>query len=496
MDRKKIIGIDLGTSSVKTIIMNQSGKIESVASNEYGINIPKPGFAEQDPNDWYLSAIKTIKTALNESGATSDQIEGIGLSGQMHGLVCLDGSGKILRPAIIWADQRSSAQVKRVYESLGFEKMSKWTGNPLSTGFMLASWLWIVENEPDIAQRTTCLLLPKDYLRYKLTGLFGSEPSDASSTSMFDIHDRVWSQKLLDSMGIDKKLLPKIYNSESVSGGLSQLSANDTGLLSGTPVIFCGADQAMQAIGRGVINPGSLSCAISTGGTLITTINNPYYDPGLRIHCMCHALPNKWYLMAATLSAGLSLRWLRDSIIKTMSYNEIADLASNSEDTFGLLFLPHLIGERTPYMDPNSKAAFYGLTPNHHLGHMARSVMEGVVYSLRLGMEVFDDLGIPINRIIASGGGTRHPFWLELMSNIFGRIIEVSDMPDASAVGAAMLAGVGTGLFSDIQKAYQPDKLSSKQLIKPNPEKVEKYSQEFLRFKSFYPAVRNLGSQR
>ena len=209
---------------------------------------------------------------------------------------------------------------------------------------------------------------------------------------------------------------------------------------------------------------------------------------------MCHALPNMWYLMAATLSAGLSLRWLRDNIIKTKTYAEIADSASECKDTSGLMFLPHLIGERTPYMDSSSRAAFYGLTPNHHLGHMAKAVMEGVVFSLRLAMEVFDDLGVPINRVLASGGGTRHPFWLELMSNIFCRTIEVSEMPDASAVGAAILAGVGTGLFSDIQTAYQTFGISSRRLIKPNPEKSDQYSKKFLRFKSFYPAVCNLGA--
>lgn len=492
MTGQKLMGIDLGTSSIKTIIMDASGRVEAAAAREYPIHIPQPGFAEQDPEDWYLGAVQTIRQVLAESGINPAQVSGIGLSGQMHGLVCLDKSGNVLRPAIIWADQRSAVQVKKVYDLVGTDRISQWTGNPLATGFMLPSWLWILDNEPEIAAKTAHILLPKDYLRFRLTGLIGSEASDASSTSIFDINHRDWCRPLLDLVQINSDLLPEIHPSEQVCSGLTDTTAQDTGLPFGTPVIFGGADQAMQAIGRGVIDPGVLSCAISTGGQLVTPVARPQHDPQLRIHCMCHALPDMWYMMAATLSAGLSLRWLRDNIIKSMNYQQIADLAAESSDTQELLFLPHLVGERTPYMDPKSKGVFYGLTPHHHLGHLARAVMEGVVFSLRLGMEVFEGLGIQIKHVVASGGGTRHLLWLELLANIFGREVEVSEMPDASALGAAMLAGVGCGLYADIREACLPFQNSARKMIQPDARQVEHYERVFRKYQALYPAVRGL----
>ena len=492
MTNKLLIGIDLGTSSLKTLVIVTNGKVRGEAAREYPIRIPSPGTAEQDPQDWYAAAVQTVREAVSASGLSPDRIEGVGLSGQMHGLVCLDASGEPLRPAVIWADQRSADQVRMVYDKVGTEQLGAWTGNPLATGFMLASWLWIVENEPAVAKKTRWLLLPKDYLRYRLTGEIGCEPSDASSTSMFDITKLEWCRPLLEKLNIDPNLLPPIHASKAAAGGLIPSAAADTGLSAGTPVVFGGADQAMAALGRGVVAPGLLSCAISTGGQLVTLVEAPLFDPQLRVHCMAHALPGMWYLMAATLSAGLSLRWLRDNVALGSSYQELADMAAECEGSAGLLFLPHLIGERTPYMDPSSRAAFYGLTAGHHLKHMVRAVMEGVIYSLRLGIEVIEEVGAPVDRVLTSGGGTRHPLWLSLMADIFNCPIEVAEVPDASALGAALLAGLGLGVFPDATEISKLMLSASTQHIQPDPARVEKYNNDYTKFKALYPALKPL----
>ena len=485
-----LLGIDLGTSSLKTLLVDPEARVLSSASMEYPIHIPSPGAAEQDPGDWYRAAAATVREVMEAARVSTKKIAGIGLSGQMHGLVALDESGNPLRPAIIWADQRSSGQVGQVYERIGAERLAEWTGNPLSVGFMLASWLWLREHEPDTAKKARWLLLPKDYLRFRLTGEIGTEPSDASSTSLFDIRKLGWCLPLLEELDISPNILPPVHTSQEIAGELMDLAAAETGLPAGTPVIFGGADQAMAALGRGVVEPGLLSCSISTGGQLVMPLRAPSYDPRLRLHCYAHALPGLWYLMAATLSAGMSLRWLRDQVARDFSYGELADLAQDAGNSGGLLFLPHLIGERTPYMDPSSKAAFVGLTASHSLPHMVRAVMEGVIYSLRLGMETIKQVGAPVGRVLASGGGTRHPLWLSLMADIFNCPVEAAEVPDASALGAALLAGLGVGIIEHPEDVPNLSRKSEKNIIQPNAGRAQIYEDGYVKFKALYPALK------
>ena len=429
---------------------------------------------------------------MSEADLSNNPVEAIGLSGQMHGLVCVDTEGNPLRPAILWADQRSAQQVQRVYQVVGAKRLGEWTANPLATGFMLASWLWLVEHEPGTVECTRYLILPKDALRFALTGQLGVEPSDASSTLLFDTLHRRWSQEMVQTLGINPGLLLPPHELIEVAGGLTRKSARAVGLLVGTPVIYGGSDQAMAVLGQGIIQPGMLSCAVSTGGQLVAPLGSPLYDPQLRMHTFCHVLKDRWYLEAATLSAGLSLKWLRDNLFMTMSYSQLADLAAQVSSSAGLYFLPHLAGERTPYMDAGSKAGFWGLTLHHDRSHMVRAVMEGVIFSMRVCLDLLLELGIPVEQVVASGGGTRHPLWMQLMANIFDRPVFKTETQEASATGAAILAGLSVGTYPDAQTACQRLVRWSNEIIQPDPSAVDQYNQSYLTYCKLYPAFNQL----
>jgi len=490
------MGIDLGTSSVKSLILDSQGQVVSLAVQEYGIDHPRPGWAEQDPHVWVNAACQTMWQAFQQSGVEGRQIAGIGIAGQMHGTVCLNVQGNPIRPAIIWADQRSQSQVERVITRIRPEKLAEWTGNPLATGFMLATWLWLLENEPLTSQQTCRLMLPKDYLRYRLTGKAGSEPSDASSTLLFDTARRTWSPQLLDALDIQPGILPEIHPSAEIAGGLTQETAALTGLLSGTPLVFGGSDQALQALGNGIVQPGTISSTIGSGGQLFAPSANPVYDPGLRLHLFCHVLPELWHLEAAILSAGLSLKWLRDSFYPSATYQSLADAATQVKPgAEGLFFLPHLIGERTPYMDPQSTAAFVGLTRRHARGHLVRAVMEGVVLSLKSGLDIMLDLGVPVDRIVASGGGTRHPLWLQLQADIFNQPIYRTQAQEAAAIGAAILAGCGVGVYKDLAQTSLSLARWSDQIIYPLAPNSRYYENRYRIFDSLYPALKLINNK-
>lgn len=489
--RGLLMGVDLGTSSTKAVIVDHNGQLKALATQEYSFDTPHPGWAEQDPDVWLDAALRTMRQALSEANVAADEIEAIGLSGQMHGTVCLSGDGQPVRPAIIWADQRTRKQVQRVEREIGKRRLAEWTANPLATGFMLATWLWLQENEPETMRDTARLLLPKDYVRYRLTGELGTEPSDASSTLLFDTVRQCWSRPLLDALGINANLLPPVRGSAEIAGGLDAEMAALCGLPSGTPVVLGGSDQSMQALGNGVVEPGVLSCTIGTGGQLLAPTRDPVFDPDLRLHLFCHAMPNTWYLMGAILSAGLSLKWLRDRIFGDEPYQAMAQAASDiPPGAEGLFFLPYLAGERTPHMDPEAQGAFVGLTLRHHRGHLVRAVMEGVVLALRDGFELMLQLGIPVVRVVASGGGTRHPLWLQLQADILNRPIYQTQTEEAAAVGAALLAGVGTQLFADAWEACRRSVRWRTAVVQPNPENVARYDAAFLTYRRLYPALK------
>ena len=485
-----LMGIDLGTSSAKTVIIDPDGRLLSRAAQEYGIHTPRPGWAEQDPATWLQAAQETMRAALGEADVSPGQIAAIGLSGQMHGTLCLDAQGRALRPAIIWPDQRSREQVARVYRELGREQLGQWTANPLATGFMLATWLWLREHEPGVCRATAHLLLPKDYVRYRLTGQLGTEASDASSTLLFDTARRRWSAPLLEALEINPGLLPPLHGSAEVAGGLTASVAAETGLRQGTPVVYGGGDQALQALGHGIVEGDVVSCTIGTGGQLFAPLDEPLYDPSLRLHLFCHALPERWYLMAATLAAGLSLKWLRDNVFEKKSYQALADAAAEAPPgSEGLLFLPHLVGERTPMMDAESKAAFVGLTLRHHRGHLVRAAMEGVVMALRQGLELMIELGVSVERVVASGGAAQHPLWLQLQADILNRPIYQTHTVEAAAVGAALLAGVGVGVYADAAAACRQTVKWRDEVIHPTPENVACYEGSYRSFCQLYPTL-------
>lgn len=486
------LGVDLGTSSLKTILLDAaSGCPSAQAAVEYSIQTPQPGWAEQDPQIWVDAFLSTLPVVLNQARIEAAQIEGISFSGQMHGSVCLDAQGNPLRPAIIWADQRSARQVEQVYTCQGIEKLGAATGNPLATGFMLPSLLWLRENEAEVYARIHRVLLPKDYLRLIITGEYGSEPSDASSTGLFDPVRQGWNEDWLDELAIPLRFLPLIKPSHARGGSVSKPFAILSGLRAGTPVFMGASDQSAQALGNGIIQPGDISCTIGTGGQILAPALQPRYDPQLRLHLFCHALPQVWHLEAATLSAGLSLKWLRDHFFEGRSYQQLVDEATQAPvGAEGLRYLPYLAGERTPIMDSRATGSFTGLTLRHHRRHLVRAVLEGVVFSLRQGLDLMQTLGAPIQRIVASGGGTRHPLWLQLQADIFACPIYQSSTPEAAALGAALLAAVGSGYYASFEQACQHIVHWKPTAIEPIESNVCLYEEIYPHYCSLYPTLR------
>lgn len=485
-----LLGIDLGTSGLKAAVLDAGGGLLASAGQEYAIDSPCPDWAEQNPQVWYDAACIAVRRALAEAGACPQDVQAIGPAGQMHSLVCLDESGAPLRPAILWADRRSAPQASRLNEQLGREKLAAWAGNPAAAGFTLPSWLWLRENEPDVARRTRWLVQPKDYLRRMLTGEIGSEPSDASATLLFDPHTCAWNPALLDFAGLSPECLPPLGASAQVCAGLSPRAAADLGLVSGTPVVFGGSDQAVQALGQGLIDPGRVSCTIGTGGQWFAPLARPAHDPQLRLHLFCHVLPARWHLEAAMLTAGLALRWLRDQILPGGNYAALADAAAGvAAAAEGLFFLPYLAGERTPHMDPHATAAFIGLTMRHGRAHLTRAVMEGVVFAMRQGLDLLAGLGVQPAEVLACGGANRHPLWLRLQADIYGRPVRPASNPEATARGAALLAGVGVGHFDGFEAAIRAVP-APRAAILPDPAGVERYARAYERFKQLYPALK------
>ena len=488
-----LMGIDLGTSGTKTVVLHPERGILGSAAREYALHTPRPGWAEQNPEAWYRAALETAGAALAQAGVAGEDIAAVAFSGQMHGMVCLDRYGQLLRPAIVWPDQRSQAQVERVKREVGEKHLAEWTANPLATGFMLPSWLWLRENEPEVAEATRQLLLPKDYVRDRFTGAIGTEPSDASSTGLFDPKKVGWSETLLSALHISPGLLPPVHASAGIAGGLLDEAAKASGLRPGTPVVYGGGDQACQALGNGVIDPGVASSTIGTGGQVLAPLLSPAYDPELRLHLYCHALPERWFRMAAILSAGLSLRWLRDSLLVGLTYQQMADLAARvPPGAEGLFFLPYLAGERTPHMDPQASGGFVGLRLHHGRAHLVRAVMEGVVFALRQGLDLILETGVPVDRVVASGGGTHHPLWLQLQADIFNRPIYHTFSEEAAALGAAILAGIGIGVFPDAQMACKQVVQLRKEVFMPDRESVSRYQEVYASYLKLYPRLKNL----
>jgi xylulokinase len=448
-----LIGIDIGTSGTKTLLIDETGKVLASATREYPLSTPQPGWAEQEPEDWWQATVETIREVIEKSGVAPKDVAGLGLSGQMHGSVFLDGANQVLRPALLWCDQRTQAQCDWITQAVGADEVVRITGNPVLTGFTAPKIIWLRDREPEAFAKVRKVLLPKDYVRYRLTGAFATEVSDASGTSLLDVPKRQWSGEVLEAIGVPRAWLADVYESQEISARLSEEAAQATGLLAGTPVAGGGGDQAAGAVGNGIVEPGIVSSTVGTSGVVFAFAEKPTIDPGRRVHTFCHAVPGTWHVMGVMLSAGGSLRWWRDVSGQT-GYDginrEAAEAPAGSE---GLVFLPYLTGERTPYPDANARGVFFGLSLRHGRPHLSRSVMEGVAYGLRDTFEIFGEMGVPITQVRASGGGARSPLWRQIQADITGREHVTINVDEGPGFGVALLAGVGVGIWNSVPEA-------------------------------------------
>lgn len=484
---KLLLGIDLGTSSVKAIIITDSGIMLSKASEEYDIISTNKVFKEQNPNTWWEKTCECIRKVISKIPYKNYNIEGIGLSGQMHSLVILDKKYTPIDSAIIWCDQRSSTEVNEINDLLTDNDFSNILLNSVTTGFQISSLLWVKKNEYQKYRKIRYVISAKDYIRYKLTGEIGTEPSDASGTLLFDVNHKKWAYTIMNKLGIDTEIFPKIYSSSSIVGYITKLAEEKCNIPVGTPVICGGGDQPVQAVGNGIINEGVLSSTIGTGGQLLTVINKPKYDNKYRTHTFAHIIPEKWYIMGASLASGLSLKWFCSNILKCNSFEKVDEYSKkNIPGSNGLLFLPYLIGERTPYMDPKAKGIFFGLTIDHNYTHMAAAVLEGIVFALRTSYEIIKELGIKIERVVASGGGSRSNLMLQIQANIFNLKVYKSTIEEQAGVGAAILAGVGSGVYKSFKEACKQVVRYSDKVTEPQEKAVNIYNELYLIFKDLY----------
>lgn len=488
-----LVGIDLGTSSVKTIIMDPDGKIIGFGQENYEVQTPSIGYAEQDIELLWEATARTIKLAITSGNINPSAIKGIGLSGQMHGLVLLDKQLKPIRPAIIWADQRTRQQVDNIYRIIGMDELRETTLNSLCTGFFISSLMWIRDIEPESYQKAYKAILPKDYIRYKLCGVIATDVTDASSTLAFNTAKRCWAFNVLEKLGINPGLFPQYGESYQIAGEISKECEAKTGLYSKTPVVYGGGDSLMYSVGNGIIKPGIVSSNIGTAGQLATAVNRPIYDHHFRTNTFCHVKEDLWIIFGGHLNGGILLNWLQNNFFPHLSYQEFDELAKGiPAGSEGALFLPYLSGERTPYLDPSAKGILFGLTLRHGHQHMIRAIMEGVVLALRLSLEIFKELNIPIERIVASGGGARSNIWLQMQADIFNTDIHTVSSMEEACTGAAIVAGVGVNLFESIEQACATIVRYNPKVTAAKPENVKIYDEAFAKFKLLYLNNKNL----
>ena len=490
---KYLLGIDLGTSSVKALLLNQDSKICGITQEGYDIDIPLQGYAEQNPETWWNRTCIVLKKLISETGINPREIEGIGFSGQMHGLVVLDESGTTIRPCIIWADQRTKPQVDQIYQTVGKTNLGRMTLNPVATGFFGASLLWLKENEPDTYAKIHKAILPKDYLRFKMTGSIGTDITDASSTLLFDTASLKWNDELVKLLGLNPKMLPKCSLPTDIAGKLNNESAQQMGLVEGIPVVFGSGDQPAQALGNGIIHPGTVSVTIGTGGQVFTPVNSPVYDPELRTHTFCHVVPNTWNIMGATLSAGLSLKWLKNNVLDIDSYDQMSQMANDvPPGSEGLIFLPYLTGERTPHMDSLATGQFFGLTLKHTRANMVRAVMEGVVFSLKDCLDIFNHLNLKTDKVIASGGGAKSRVWKQIIADVFGCNVYTSSSIEQASMGATIMAGLGTGLFNSAEEVCEKFIKLQDEVVFPDGRNRDIYARNLEVYRQLYRNTREL----
>jgi xylulokinase len=490
-----LLGLDIGTSGAKALLCDDRGRVLATATAEYPLHTPFPLWSEQDPADWWRGARQALREVAVVAGVDATKIAGLGMTGQMHGAVFLDAQGAVIRPALLWNDQRTAAECAEITGRVGAARLIEIAGNPALTGFQAPKILWLRNHEPDHYARLAQVLLPKDYIRSLLTGARATDAADAAGTLLLDLRMRDWSDEILRALDIPHHWLPRVYEGPEVAGALLPDVATELGLPAGLPVIAGGGDNAAAAVGTGIVRAGVVSSSIGTSGVIFAHADTIALDPRGRLHTFCHSVPGQYHLMAVTLSAGGSFQWLRNTLrqigLPNLSYDEMTTLAASAPaGAEGLLFLPYLTGERTPHLDPLARGAFVGLTARHGAAHLIRAVMEGVVFSLYDGLAIMHELGLPLGEVRATGGGGRSPLWRQMQADIYGAPVATLAAEEGPAYGAALLAGVGAGLFADVHAAVERCvRVSS--TTEPDSAAQARYRQAYAVYHDLYGALRD-----
>ncbi len=497
-----LLGIDLGTTGVKSLLIDDAGTLIASATEEYPLSTPRPNWSEQSPEDWWQATAQSIAGAMRTSAVDPTQVAAVAVSGQMHGAVLLDAAGTVLRPAILWNDGRSSAQCRDITERAGgATALLEMVSNPALVGFTAPKLLWVREHEPDIFKRVRTVLLPKDYINYRMTGVLATEVSDASGTLLFDVRHRRWSRDLIHALELRDDMMPRCLESIDVVGRLSEVAAQACGLRAGLPVIAGGADNACAAVGTGVVVPGQVLSSTGTSGTIVAPSTHGDPAPEGRAHVFCHAVPGTYYVMGVMLAAGGALRWYRDTLgqdetrraeIEGVDAYEVLtrEAATVPPGCEGLIFLPYLAGERTPHADPDARGIFFGLSLRHTKAHLTRAVLEGVTFGLRDSLEIVRGLGVPVERIRATGGGARSQMWRQLQADIFDAEVAIVNATEGPAFGAALLAGTGAGVYASVEEAARRT-IREVQTTKPDMATAAVYEGYYRLYDRLYPQLKS-----
>ena len=503
---KYIIGIDLGTSGTKTVLFAQDGTVVAAASREYPMAQPRNGWAEQNPEDWWQATAETLREVMQSSCVAPEEVAALGISGQMHGLVMLDADGEVLRPAILWCDQRTGQECEEITDLVGRERLIEITANPALTGFTASKIMWVKKHEPEIFAQCKHILLPKDYLRYRLSGDFATEMSDASGMQLLDVSNRCWSQEILDKLGIDPAWLGKLYESPEITGTVYPTAARATGLSPNTLIVGGAGDNAAAAVGTGVVAEGQAFTTIGTSGVVYAHTGKPVIDPGGRVHTFCCAVPGAWHVMGVTQGAGLSLQWFRNQFCEpqteqaahagTSVYQLLDEMAGGVPiGAEKLLYLPYLMGERTPHLDPDCRGAFFGLSAIHTRAHCLRAILEGVSYSLYDCLLVLAEMGIRPETMLATGGGGKSALWRQMFCDVFDIPVQTAVSGEGPALGAAVLAAVGAGLYPSVPAACEAMVKRNVGKQMPLPENTEAYRAVHRCYRNLYPALKESFAQ-
>jgi xylulokinase len=495
-----VLGIDIGTGGTRALILRGDGRIVASATEEHEpFASPQIGWAEQRPEDWWRASGVAVRAALAQSGLRAEDIACVGFSGQMHGAVMLDGAGEVVRPALIWCDVRTEKQCEWLNQKIGAEKLIQLTCNPALPNFTLTKFLWVRENEPENWKRVRSVMLPKDYVRFRLTGERAIDVADASGTLMLDVAKRVWSVEVLRAADIDPTLLPRVFESPDVCGAVSAQGAKATSLAVGTPVVAGAGDQAAGATGMGIVAPGAVSATIGTSGVVFAATDRPALDPRGRLHTFCHAVPGRWHVMGVTQAAGLSLRWFRDNFVAASeksagmdAYEKLtAEAATAPAGSDGLLWTPYLMGERTPHLDGNARGALIGLTASHKRAHVVRAILEGVAYSLKDSFTIFGEMKLPVKSIRLGGGGARSELWRQIQADVYGHEVEIVEAEEGAAYGAAILAGVGAKVWESVDAACD-GVVRVMHRVKPDAGNVRVMETNYVAYRRIYPATKTI----